>query len=300
MNDVSAFGEILWDIYENGNAMRPRPGGAPLNFCLAAAKLGAKAELVGGVGADRFGAGLLRVLRRAGVDTRAVRQRPERTGITFIQRDTRGEPSFLFYRHNTADVTFTSGDLRPQAGRARFAMVGTSTLMRANLRQATYAYLKQARAFGARSVVDLNVRAHMWPSKQEMQSRIATLLRHAQIVKASTADLAHLGNPEPLRIAPKALWMITDGPRPALLVRRGETATIPTTRVRVVDATGAGDAFLAAALCSLARAQRSGDAPNRDSLEACIEAVELGHAIAAKIVAAEGNAGLSRIRRPLW
>jgi fructokinase len=304
-NDVSAFGEILWDIYEHGASMRPRPGGAPLNLCLCVQALGARSELVGGIGQDRFGEGLLQVLRRAGVDTRAMCTRPERTGITFIKRERNGEPSFLFYRHNTADVAFEAADLIPHAGNARFAVVGTSTLMRPNLRRATDAYLGQASAFGAFRVVDLNVRAHMWTSRKEMLSRIHALAKRADIIKASTADLAHLGDPEPLLFAPKALWFVTDGSRPATVMRRGEVATIPTPApVRVVDATGAGDAFLGTVLAHLAKAspRRPASPPLRAVLpmQACIAAVERGHRIAAKIVASEGNAGLSRIRRPVW
>lgn len=295
---VSAFGEILWDIYEGrGGAMQRLPGGAPLNVCVTAAKLGARAKLVGAVGEDRFGDELTTVLDREKVDTSAIARRKERTGITFIKRQADGEPSFLFYRQQTADVSFAVRDLHPKAAEATFALVGTSTLMSPSLEKATYAYLKQATQYKATFVVDLNVRAHLWSSKKAMQSSIAALVKHADIIKASVDDLEHLGCPDPLSFAPSALWFVTHGSEPATVLRKGEIATIPTERLRVVDATGAGDAFLAATLTALGKRTRT--------LEACAHAVEIGHAVAGRVVTAQGSttglsrAALARIRAEL-
>src|SRR5260370_20114026 len=102
MLDVVTFGEILWDIYERPpHDFHRELGGAPANVATGLARLGLRAAVLGGVGNDRFGDALVAHLDDDGVDTRFVVRLPNRTGITFIARDARGEPSFLFYRHDS-------------------------------------------------------------------------------------------------------------------------------------------------------------------------------------------------------
>ncbi len=49
--NILVFGEILWDVFENGKKI----GGAPFNFAAHSAKLGADAYLVSAVGDDENG-----------------------------------------------------------------------------------------------------------------------------------------------------------------------------------------------------------------------------------------------------
>src|SRR4051812_46065050 len=101
--DAIAFGEILWDLFEVRPGIFDRQlGGAPANVATGLARLGVRAAIAGAVGRDSFGDDLVEHLRRDGVDTRLVERLPNRTGITFVTRDARGEPRFLFYRHDTA------------------------------------------------------------------------------------------------------------------------------------------------------------------------------------------------------
>src|SRR5579863_588364 len=139
--DVACFGEILWDIFETesrgrapiARTFRRELGGAPANVATGLARLGVKAAVVGGVGRDRFGDALLEHLAADGVDTRFVVRLPNRTGLTFVTRDARGEPDFLFYRHQSADVSIARHHINPAMGRARWVLVGTSTLMTPSL-----------------------------------------------------------------------------------------------------------------------------------------------------------------------
>ncbi len=297
--DVATFGEILWDIFETGEGVYRRElGGAPANLAVVLARLGVKSRVVGGVGADSFGRALVALLKREKVDVSKVVVLPQRTGLTFVSRDKAGEPSFLFYRHETADMSVDDGNLPDAAGKATFAVVGTSTLMTDGLWDATTAFAAQARKAKGAFVVDLNVRAHLWPSATRMRTEIADLVRHAHIVKASASDLAALAPEDGMgflaRHAPKAVWVVTRGGDRATISGAMEPFDVRTKKVPVLDATGAGDAFLGGVLATLVRSKATPGTAQWKRRAVWERAAENGHAVAAQAV--RGLGGTSAIK----
>lgn len=286
--DVITFGEVLWDIFEIApNVYRRELGGAPANLAVGLARRGVKVAVVGGVSRDAFGNALVALVRARGVETSLVARLPERTGLAFIRRDARGEPSFLFYRHETADMMLAPKHVAPF--RAKLAVVGTSTLLFEPLRSATERFVRLAARGGAALVVDLNVRRHLWKSERAMRARIAKLAARAALVKASAADLRALGGRKFLaRYAPNATWILTDGGNPARAIGAHGAVSMPALRARCVDATGAGDAFLAGVLTVLVRNRASpGTAAWRDSA-VFSDALRLGHMLGKKAVSKVG------------
>jgi fructokinase len=309
--DVICFGEILWDVYETrsrgrepiARTFRRELGGAPANVATGLARLGARAAVAGGVGRDRFGQALLAHLRADGVDVRFVRTFPNRTGITFVVRDGRGEPEFVFYRRESADLAMRAEHVTTAMGRARWALVGTSTLMTVELARATARFLDVAERAGAGIFVDLNVRAHMWPNPETMSRTIGRLAGRAAIVKASDADLRALGS-RGLgwleRHAPLATWLVTRGPRPASAIGAHGAVHEPALRVRCVDATGGGDAFIAGALATLVAAGAEPGTPAWSDPAVWRAALKAGQRMGQKAVsspgAVSGLVGLGRAR----
>ena len=272
-----------------------------------AAYVAVSAGVVGGVGKDSFGDALLAHLRRDGVDTRFVKRLPNRTGITFVTRDAEGEPSFLFYRHDSADMAMKAADAKPRLARGAWALVGTSTLMSRELSDATFAFLRVARAGGASVFVDLNVRAHLWSSRAHMNAQIARVAKYADVLKASDADLeavaAKGGRRWLAKVAPDATWLLTHGAGGATAVGAHGEVFAKARRVRCVDATGAGDAFIAGTLAALLAA---GAAPGTDAWQDAgnwASAIEVGHILGAKAVsrvgAVEGLVALGGARQKL-
>ena len=91
--DIVCLGEVLIDMFpaEMGrrltevSAFSPKPGGAPANVAVAAARLGARTAFVGKVGDDAFGRFLAETLQQEGVDASGIRyDREARTGLSFI------------------------------------------------------------------------------------------------------------------------------------------------------------------------------------------------------------------------
>ncbi len=306
--DCACFGEILWDLFEEGSAgkagagqtYRRELGGAPTNVAVSLARLGFRASVVGAVGKDRFGDALVSILEAEGVETKHVARLPQRTGITFVSRSDKGEPSFLFYRHQTADAMLPATAVVPACARATFGVVGTSTLVTPDLQAATARFVAELEKAKGDLVVDLNVRAHLWADPAVMKRQIGELVSRAKLVKASEGDLAHLAGKRGLswleEHAKGATWLLTRGENGAAAVGAHGQVTAPTKRVRCVDATGAGDAFLAGALgVLLATGARSGKREWADG-KTWARALEVGHLMGAKAVSAVGAVnGLSHL-----
>lgn len=301
--EVSCFGEVLWDIFEldaPGRAAGARfvreIGGAPANVATVLGRLGVRVRLAGAVGRDRFGQDLKAAIAAEGVAVDTLLELPNRTGLAFVRRDASGEPSFLFYRHDTADVALRKADVVPAMADASFVLVGTSTLMRPGLRAATMALVAASRRGEAALVVDLNVRAHMWGDLAEMRRRVAALVAHAAIVKASEGDLVALGG----TLGKGEAWLRKSAPRAVHVHTRGASSAwvrgpfgtvevaVPRPGAPCVDATGAGDAFIAGVLASLVA---SGAVPRAAAFldpATWREALTLGHRLGEKAIAKPG------------
>jgi fructokinase len=299
--DVVCFGEALWDMFEAGprgkepiaRVFRREVGGAQANVATALARLGVRVALVGGVGTDRLGRALTSLLARDGVDVRHVQRLRNRTGMTFVVRGPRGEPEFLPYRERSADLALRPELLRSSAGRSSWAVVGTSTFLTEASTRATERFLALAAHGGARLLVDLNVRAHLWPDARTMHSAIAQLAGRAAIVKASDADLRALGAQRGSlrwleRNAAHATWIVTRGPREATAIGEHGETSVPAMRRRCVDATGAGDAFVAGALATVVAARAVPDSGAWRTPELWEWALRVGHVMASRSISRQG------------
>ncbi len=105
---------------------------------------------------------------------------------------------------------------------------------------------------------DVNFREHLWSSAEEAREAVDPLFDDSYIAKLSDDELSPLlGTEDAEEAANKllergvALVLVSLGPEGAFYATRGFAGSVPSYPVEVVDATGAGDAFLAAALAHL-------------------------------------------------
>jgi fructokinase len=300
--EVACFGEVLWDIFQDGDHFHRVIGGAIANAAVDLARAGIRSSIVGGIGRDPFGDDLEERVADEGVETRWLVRLPERTGLTFITRDARGEPTFLFYRQCSADMAVAPEHIAPGMARAKWVLVGSSTLPRPELAAATWKFIRLARKAGAGILVDLNVRPHLWKSKDELIETSAKLARFADVVKGSVPDIRALGGPSFLeKHAPRALCVITDGAKPARAWKGKLSVTRPALRTKCVDATGGGDAFVAGLLAALVRGRVAPKGPF--TTEFLAEALDIGHTLGKKAVskvgAVTGLVGMGPVRKRL-
>ena len=290
---VVVFGEVLCDLFAPTSGLIaqaahlvPRLGGAPANVAVQLARLGVPTSLITATGADPFGVRLLAELTREGVDVGAVACRPQRrTGVTLVEVDDDGERRFFGFRENSADLSLDVEDIeRPAAtdamSGASILHTGTVSLRSPSSRRATRALQKRARAGGAIVSLDVNLRPGMFPSLPELLRLANAAVCAADVVKATREEaVALLGRDDDDDAL--AAWLLSRGPRLALLTfgeegcllatRRASTRLRPLRDTRTIDATGAGDAFVGAALAWLwrQRVDRAGlDALTVDDLDA--------------------------------
>lgn len=268
---VLVMGELLCDLFPpapgtplaSAASLTPHLGGAPANVAVQVARLGVRAGLIGAVGTDPLGTRLRDELAREGVDTRGVRRAAGfRTGVTLVEVASDGERTFFPLVERRADLALSPDDVRSSQVRS-FAAVHTGTvgLRAAGPRAAHRALMTAAHAAGVLVSLDVNLRWGMYPSRDALLLRARAALRRAHLVKATAEEARALLALSP-RTGHRALAerLLARGPRlvlltldadGALLATRAQQVRVAAPVVDVVDATGAGDAFLGAALAWL-------------------------------------------------
>jgi fructokinase len=278
--EIVCLGEILIDMFpaELGRALvevsafKPKPGGAPANVAVAAARLGAHAAFVGKVGDDAFGHFLASVLEREGVDTRGLCYDDEaRTTMAFIAMPDPNHSEYVFYRNPGADTLLRPGDLNAEMlAAARVFHFGSLSLTHEPARSATVEAVRIVREAGGLVSFDVNYRPSLWRSPAEAVERITAAVPLADLVKVNDIELALLTGTGDLEIGSRALLargprlcVVTLGPDGSYFQAQSGGGLVPGFPVNTVDATGCGDAFLAGLLWQLVQKGRKAFSPAR-------------------------------------
>ncbi len=270
MGKIVTLGEVVADVYEEQTPSEvelqftARPGGAPANVAVAVTKLGAQASFVGRLGDDLFGDFILRALHAVGVETAAVLREPPptRTTLAFVEVSKDGNREFTFYRSvPAADELLAPEDIRRESlSGASFANFGSIPLIKDPVRSATRKFAQLAIEMDVPVAFDVNLREHLWNSLDEFREAIEPMLGLATVIKLSADELAPvLGTEDPeegagmLLSRGATLALVSMGHQGAFYATKTFHGTAPSFQPeRVLDATGAGDAFLAATLVHLA------------------------------------------------
>lgn len=268
MKHLVCFGEALIDFLAQPAESPAAPraflqfaGGAPANVAVAAARLGARVEFVGMLGADLFGDFLQTSLHEAGVGTRYVRRTDAaKTALAFVALDAEGERSFSFYRPPAADLLFRAEHFDDACFDDAAALhVCSNSLTDDALAATTYEAIARARKAGALVSFDMNLRPSLWPTGTDPLPRLWQALEQADLVKLARDELdvlaAHGGSDAAVI---ERLWqgrtrwlLVTDGAKPLQWYTPTQHGTRDTIAVQAVDTTAAGDAFVGGLLAWL-------------------------------------------------
>jgi ribokinase len=223
-----------------GDSLLRAAGGKGANQAVAAARLGASVTMIGRVGHDSFGHDLTRGLRDEGISTRWVRGSERATGAALIEVDERGENSIAVAPGANADLL--PEDVPRKAIEAANVMVAVLEVPLASIEEA----FRLARLAAVRTVLNAAPAQDVPPS----------LLRLTDVVICNEHELSMLlGRPvvpgeeaaaaRALRSAPDQVVVVTLGERGALAFFGDAVIEQSSFPVKVVDSTGAGDAFVA-------------------------------------------------------
>ena len=269
MGKIVALGEVVSDIYrgeelsETELGFVARPGGAPANVAVAASRLGSGAAFVGSVGRDLFGDFILRALESEGVETGGVSRQepPTRTSLAFVEIGPDGDRAFTFYRSSpAADELLAAEDVTEDlVADASFVNFGSIPLIREPSRSATHRIAELARENDVPVAFDVNFREHLWEGREAAREAVDPLLDLSTVVKLGDDELEPLLGTGDVGEATEMLLgrgvrlvLVSKGPEGAFYATGDFRGEVPTFDIgEVVDATGAGDAFLAATLVHL-------------------------------------------------
>jgi 2-dehydro-3-deoxygluconokinase len=234
-------------------------GGDSQNVAIAAARQGASAGYLTGVGQDWMGDAFLALWKAEGVDASRVMRHPTApTGVSFVTHGPSGH-KFDYLRKGSAASLMKPADV-PQdyvAG-ARFLHVSAiGQAISADACAACDTAIAAARAAGVKVSYDTNLRLRLWDLEAARQKIHATI-PNCDIALPSLDDSQQLtGLSKAEEIADFYLKLgapmvaLKMGREGALLALPGKRMHIAPHKVEAVDATGAGDTFDGALLARL-------------------------------------------------
>lgn len=287
-------------------------GGKGANAAVAAARAGARVELVGAVGDDAEGAGARAELAAEGVGTDAVATVPgSPTGVALIVTDAAGENQIAVGAGANARVSVDAVRAAIEGTPAGCVLVSTEIAD-----EAVVAAVRAAGAAGVRCVLDpapvtdavltlLDDAPVLTPNRSELAElhRRAGLGRHRAGVPAVDGPPGTGGPADEVRAHALALAARTGAPVVVTLGGAGvllagpdgAVRAIPAATARVRDTTGAGDTFNGVLATALAAGREIADAAVTAALAASLSVsvagARAGMPDAAAIRAAEAAAG---------
>jgi len=267
MKKVLCFGEVLIDFLPNEDdetSFKPIAGGAPANVAVAIAKLGGESFFVGGIGSDNFGLFLQKQLAAYRVNTNYLRSfENSNSALVLVSLDDKKERSFSFYRHDTADMLFSSEDFSEESfQQSDIFHYCSNTLTTEKLAQTTLAGLRLAKVHQLVVSLDVNLRLTLWSEASVLSSRILECLPHTDIIKFSREELLYLSEQLGKSADELVSYCLETGPSLVVVTDGGNEISVHTREfhfirqapaITPVDTTAAGDAFVGGLLYQLAQ-----------------------------------------------
>lgn len=268
MSRIFCLGELLVDMVgtdkknlKEGKVFEKNAGGAPANTCAAVAKLGGEAYFMGQVGEDNFGEFLIDKLKSLNVDTSMI-IRGGNTSMAFVSVDEKGERDFTFLRDSDEKYDFRNikTDMIKKEDIIHF---GSATGLLEGILKKTYINFfyfagekKTFRSFDPNYRDTLLSESDLFKYKREC----ATFMRKSDLVKMSAEELLILTDTSNVEEGAKIInhlgarvVIVTLGKGGSYLSMGNQGALIETIKVKQVDSTGAGDAFMGAVLYQLSQ-----------------------------------------------
>lgn len=266
MSEVVCLGILVADVVakpvkqwpEEGklvlvDQMELHTGGCAVNTGIALARLGVTASVMGKVGKDAFGDFIISVLQREGIGTDGVRRQDGvNTSATMVCVAPGGERSFIHYLGANAELTDADVDYDIIRG-ARVLHIGSALLVPKLDGEPLARVLRRAREMGVTTCVDT-----AWDSRGRWMEAVGPALPYTDICVPSLEEARMItGEREPEDIARVLLSAgvktvgIKMGEQGCYVRSGSEEYRVPPFAVDAVDATGAGDAWVAGFLCGV-------------------------------------------------
>jgi len=259
--NVVSFGEVLWDLFPDGQQF----GGAPANFACHASMQGASVTMISAVGADQRGRKALEILQGFGIDVSLVQTVPDApTGTVSVTVDSAGKPTFMIHEDSAWDRMTWTDQIESRVVAADAVYFGTLGQRSETSRDTIRRAIQTARKSGIPSAVDINLRALFFDDELIRESiDLASILKLSDDELPEVISACGIESDAPvetqlcglLESNDLDLVVMTRGPEGAVLATAHGIVRQQGIPVSVKDTVGAGDAFVAAFVLGVLRGE---------------------------------------------
>jgi len=293
---VICIGEALIDRIRNksNQGFTDFLGGAPANVACALRKLKIDSTFIGSLGNDDYGKKFITHFDQLGVNLDFLQlDNDSSTRVVNVDRDQFGDRFFSGFEESShscfADEVFSKKliekeifNLEKSFLETKYLVTGTILLSSPISAETIFFLLEQAKQFEVKIIIDLNWREVFWDhsnfsseiTKDARVNLIKKFLNHANVLKLAKEEATlFFEDDNPLLISQQLSnrpdVIITDGKNPVAWYINGlQGITATPSSQKIVDTTGAGDAFLAGLISKFIS---TGYPSNELEIEDCIK-----------------------------
>jgi len=257
---VTVVGEAMLELSRASGEGGPdggwnlRYGGDVINTAIHLARCGDQVRFASAIGADPMSAELRAAWEGEGVDTSLLLAAEGRLpGLYAIETDAQGERSFHYWRGEAAARRMFdlpgSAAMMEQAARSKllyFSLI-TLAILPEEAREKLLGLCGAVRANGGRVAFDGNYRARLWPDADTARRWRDRAIAVSDMGLPTLADEVEMGEADDAGDAARR-WGADEGRE--VVVKLGAEGCLvdgrivaPPAKLRVVDSSGAGDAF---------------------------------------------------------
>lgn len=269
MGKLYAIGEALIDFIPNTTDSKLKDvetfsrqvGGAPCNVASTVQKLGGQSEMITQLGQDAFGDIIVETLEDIGVGTSFIKRTNEaNTALAFVSLTKSGERDFSFYRKPSADMLYNSENINELPITPNDILHFCSVdLVESEMKEAHKAIIEKFKQQQGTICFDPNVRLPLWDSEEACKRAIREFIPHANIVKISDEELSFITD---IKDDEQAInWLFQNNVEIVIYTKGAEGSELyfkdgtkighEGFKVKAIDTTGAGDAFIGAMLSKI-------------------------------------------------
>lgn len=232
-------------------------GGSGLNTTVALKRLKLEPIMISQVGKDIFGTLLLNFLKNQELTTDYINVSDFPTGVVVGLVAQNGEKRWISVRGNAADLHIGGydPDLPKQCSALFISGVTLAQRTDVSSRETAIMLAKQVKGKGGMVFLDPNIRVPTWEIDDEMKGTFEKIYPYVDVLLPNEKELELLGEKQNVHEAAlsvlsrgvSSIWVKLGGKGCAYYTKNSSIA-FPANKVKVVDTSGAGDAFNAAVI----------------------------------------------------
>lgn len=266
---VLCIGEMLIDFIGEGigsidkiDSFKKEAGGCVANVACVASKLGHKSYLLTALGNDGFGKFLEDTLKSQNVSCDYLIKKDNLfTPLAFVSRDEKGDRSFSFYFKGSSALKIS----RKQVEKVNLDEIGiihfASIAIQDESKESHKFLIERAKEKGILISFDVNLRFNLWEDMNEYYNTIQEFLPYVDILKISDNELEFVTGTNNIEKALEDKFkhishvLYTKGENGSEVYHNGFKVLNTIPNVKVIDTTGAGDAFVGAYISKLLKTE---------------------------------------------